>query len=171
MRAVTLHQRLVDALCEDSRPPVDPARMAHHAEAAGDGPATVSFARGAAQRASAASAHREAAAQYQRALRFAGSLDPRERAAMQVRRSDERHMTADFGEAIGSPEAALVDYRSIGDPLREGDVLRKLSATLYCMGGGSARAGAASGVAIEILETLPPSPSWRWPTRRWPHDT
>lgn len=158
VRAVTLHQRLLDALRERSRPPVDPARMAHHAEAAGDGPATVAFAHDAARRASAAGAHREAAAQYARALRFAGSLDARERAAMQVRLSDECHMTADFDEAIGSLEAALVDYRSIGDPLREGDVLHKLSATLYCMGGGSARADAASHAAIEILETLPPSP-------------
>jgi tetratricopeptide (TPR) repeat protein len=110
-----------------------------------------------AQRAAAAGAHREAAAQYMRALRFARSLGAAERAAMQVRLSEECHMTADFDEAIGSLEAALADYRSIDEPLREGDVLRKLSATVYCMGGGSARADAASQAAIEILETLPPS--------------
>ena len=157
VRAMGLHQRLLDALCERSGPAVDPARAAHHAEAAADAPAAVAFAHAAARDAAAAGAHREAAAQYTRALRFAGSLDPRERAAMQVHLSEECHMTADFDHAIGSLEAALVDYRSIGDPLREGDVLRKLSATLYCMGGGSARADAASEAAIEILETLPPS--------------
>ncbi len=157
VRAVGLHQRLLGALCGRSGSAVDPARAAHHAEAAADAPAAVAFAHAAAREAAAVGAHREAADQYARALRFAGSLDPRERAAMQVDLSEECHMTADFDRAVGSLEAALVDYRSIGDPLREGDVLRKLSATLYCMGGGSARADAASEAAIEILEALPPS--------------
>ncbi len=46
------------------------ARMAFHAEAAGDGEATLHHAYRAARQAAELASHREAAAQYQRALRF-----------------------------------------------------------------------------------------------------
>ena len=49
----------------------DLARLAHHAEAAGDADAVLRFAPAAAARAATLGAHREAAAQYARALRFA----------------------------------------------------------------------------------------------------
>ena len=50
----------------------DDARMAFHAEAAGDGAAVLRYAAAAARRAARLASHREAAAQYERALRFAG---------------------------------------------------------------------------------------------------
>ena len=49
----------------------DDARMAFHAERAGDGPAVLRYAPAAARRAAGLGSHREAAAQYERALRFA----------------------------------------------------------------------------------------------------
>ena len=55
----------------------DPARLAHHADAAGDADAVLRWAPRAAERAAASGAHREAAAQYARALRFAGALAAR----------------------------------------------------------------------------------------------
>src|SRR5207247_884386 len=58
----------------------DPARLAHHAEAAQDSDAQLRYARLAGERASAVGAHREAAAQFQRALRVADSLPERQRA-------------------------------------------------------------------------------------------
>ena len=54
----------------------DLARLAHHAEAAGDAAAVLRFAPAAAERAASLGAHREAAAQYARALRFADGLPP-----------------------------------------------------------------------------------------------
>ena len=57
-------------------------RLAHHAEGAADFSAALEFASAAAQRAAALGAHREAAAQYARALRHAGSVQPAERARL-----------------------------------------------------------------------------------------
>ncbi len=72
-RCGPIHARILDALrgtgCDDD------ARLAFHAEAAGDGPAALRYAAAAARRAVALGSHREAAAQFERALRFAGGLD------------------------------------------------------------------------------------------------
>ena len=64
-----IHARILDVLgrCGGD----DDARMAFHAEGAGDGPAVLRYAPAAARRAAQLGAHREAAAQYERALRFA----------------------------------------------------------------------------------------------------
>ncbi len=67
----------------------DDARMAFHAESADDGATALRYAAAAADRAAQLKSHREAAAQYERALRFAagGSGDAR-RAARRARRRD-----------------------------------------------------------------------------------
>src|SRR6266480_452454 len=54
----------------------DDARLAFHAEAAGDGAAVLRYAAAAARRAARLKSHREAAAQYKRALRSAAIADP-----------------------------------------------------------------------------------------------
>ncbi len=68
-RRVALHRALIDALvardCDD-----DDARLAYHAEGAGDAERVARFAPRAAVQAAGLGAHREAAAQYERALRF-----------------------------------------------------------------------------------------------------
>jgi hypothetical protein len=68
-----IHARILDALRQSGGH--DDARMAFHAEGAGDGPAVLRYAPAAAQRAAELGAHREAAAQYERALRFSGGAD------------------------------------------------------------------------------------------------
>ena len=73
-RALALHRATLEALRASPEGTADLARLAHHAEAAGDTEAVLEFAPAAAARASALGAHREAAAQYARALRFAGGL-------------------------------------------------------------------------------------------------
>ena len=70
-----LHGRILDVLRAGIE---DDARLAHHAEGAGDREAVLQYAPLAAQRASELAAHREAAAQYERALRFADRLEPAE---------------------------------------------------------------------------------------------
>jgi hypothetical protein len=59
---------------------VDSSRLAHHAEEAGDTEAVLAYGRAAAERGSTTGAHREAAAQYARVLRYADALPPAERA-------------------------------------------------------------------------------------------
>ncbi len=65
-----IHARILDALRQSGGD--DDARMAFHADGAGDGPAVLRYAPAAARRAAGLGAHRAAAAQYERALRFAG---------------------------------------------------------------------------------------------------
>jgi DNA-binding CsgD family transcriptional regulator/tetratricopeptide (TPR) repeat protein len=155
-RRVALHRAALDALRRPAQDPPDYDRLVHHAEEAGDGAAVLEFATAAAARAAAAGAHREAAAHYARALRFTGALEPGRRAELLERRSAECHMIADFDEAVGSLREALECHRSLGDLRRQGLVLRQLSRTLYCMGGGTEASTAALGEALEVLEQLPP---------------
>ncbi len=68
-RKTELHARLLAAL--EERGDADPAVLAHHAEGAGDEKAVRRYAPDAARRSGALGAHREAAAQFERALRFA----------------------------------------------------------------------------------------------------
>ena len=81
----------------------------------------------AAERAASSGAHREAAAQYARALRFADGLSLDRRAELLQRRADECYMTDQFDEAIEAQEAALECHRQLGDQRGEGDSLRSLS--------------------------------------------
>ena len=94
VRKRALHDRVLAALITGPGE-LDPARLAHHAEAAGDGDAVLRFAPVAASRATAVGAHREAAAQYARALRWAGGLPLAEQAALLERQSDAYYNTDD----------------------------------------------------------------------------
>ena len=126
---LALHRRALAALAG-----ADPARLAYHAEGAADADAVLRFAPAAAERAAAAGAHREAAAQYARALRFGAGLEPTARAALLRRRSHECFITDQPGEATGDLQDALESHRRLGDPRSEGDVLRELSSILWCPG-------------------------------------
>ena len=74
VRRRDLHARCLTAL--QAAPPAeqDYARLAHHAEAAHDRESVLAFAVAAGRQAAAFHAHREAAAQFARALRFAAEL-------------------------------------------------------------------------------------------------
>jgi DNA-binding CsgD family transcriptional regulator/tetratricopeptide (TPR) repeat protein len=156
-RRADLHRRTLAALL--ARPPAshDPARLAHHADAAGDAAAVLAHAPLAARQAAALGAHREAAAQYARALRFAGGLAPPPLAELLERHSYECHLTGQIGDAIASRERALGCWRELGDRRRQGDTLRWLSRLAWFHGDGQAaeRAGRA---ALELLEGLQPGP-------------
>ena len=65
---------------------------------------------------------------------------------------------ADQGEeAIASRQEALAIWRSLGDPLKEGENLRWLS-RLYWYDGHGAEAETAATAALEVLEPLAPGP-------------
>jgi DNA-binding CsgD family transcriptional regulator/tetratricopeptide (TPR) repeat protein len=153
-RRVALHRAALTALTQ--QPGAESARLAHHAEAAQDADAVQQWAPRAAERAAAAGAHREAAAQYARALRFAERLSPAARAELLQRRANECYMTAEFEAAIAAQREALAIHREHGDVRREGDTLRSLSRLLFFAG----RTDEAEPVvlqAVELLERLPPS--------------
>jgi ATP/maltotriose-dependent transcriptional regulator MalT len=145
-----LHRRALAA-----QPDADPARLAHHAEAAGDGDAVLRHARTAADRAAAAGAHREAAGQYARALRFAGELPPAERAELLERRSHQSFVADSPMEAAEDLRRALACHREVGDRRAEGNALRALSSIVWCP--GLAPEAERAGVeAVELLEPLGP---------------
>ena len=151
-----LHRQALAAICGRPGPALDFARLAHHAEAAGDADAVVRFALPAAERASSMGAHREAAAQYGRVLRSGAGLPLGQRADVLERRSQECYLTDQSDEAIAALEEALECHRALGDKLGEGRTLTRLSNILWCPGrtGESAR---AAREAVAVLERLPAS--------------
>jgi len=153
-RRVSLHRGAAAALAATPGRAADPARIAHHADVAGDGAAVLRFAPTAAARAAALGAHREAAAQYARALRFADALPPAEQAELLERRAYEGYLTGEFEAAIAAQERALAHRRALDDPLLEGDCLRSLS-RLYRFLGRTKDAAEVGLLAVASLEGLP----------------
>jgi DNA-binding CsgD family transcriptional regulator/tetratricopeptide (TPR) repeat protein len=152
-----LHARVLGALREEATGEPKLALLAHHAEAAGDREAVLVFAIAAAEEAAALGAPREAAAQYARALRFADALLPAERARLYEGRSLACYMIDQGEEAIAARREALALWRTVGDPLKEGENLRWLSRLSWDQGSG-AEAEEAAKAALEVLEPLPPGP-------------
>jgi DNA-binding CsgD family transcriptional regulator len=151
-----LHRQALAALADPERGSLDSARLAHHAEAAGDRDGVRRFAPAAAAAAESVGAFREAAAQYERALRFGERLPPAERADLLERRARACYVTDQYDEGIAAVEAALVHRRALGDARLEGDALRELSRFLWCPG-RTAESRRAAEAAVTLLETLPPS--------------
>jgi DNA-binding CsgD family transcriptional regulator/tetratricopeptide (TPR) repeat protein len=154
-RRVALHRQALTTLAAPPAGEPDLARLAHHADAAGDADAVLQYASAAAARAAALGAQREAAAQYARALRYGDQLPAEERAALLERRAQACYVTDDNSEAIESVTAALAEYRSLGDALREGDALRLRSEVLWCPGRVAESIQAAED-AVSVLEALEP---------------
>ncbi|HEY6778494.1 MAG TPA: AAA family ATPase [Thermoleophilaceae bacterium] len=154
-RKLALHRA---ALTELDRVPAESAdldRLAHHAAGAGDAGAVLCWAPPAAQRASSLGAHREAAAHYQRALRFAAALPGEERAALLEGRAYECYLTGELEDAIAAQERALVQRRGLPDGRAEGDCLRSLS-RLYRFLGRTKEAEEVGREAVARLEESPP---------------
>lgn len=156
-RAVALHGQAAQTLIGRGGERGHLARIAHHAEAAGDGEAVLSYAVAAGERAAAMGAHREAAAQFARALRFADGLGHRERAELLERRSYECYLTDALQAAIEARRLALVEHQERHDQLRAGDTHRWLS-RLSWFSGDNENAFEEAGLAVDLLETLPPGP-------------
>jgi DNA-binding CsgD family transcriptional regulator len=149
-RSAPLHRRVLAALGD-----ADPARLAHHAEAAGDSEAVLRHAPVAGERAALLGSHREAAAQFARALRYAQDLEPARRAVLLERRSYECYLTDRIAPAIEAREAALEAHRAAGNRLGEGDAHRWLS-RLNWFRGDNAASEREARLAVELLEPLAP---------------
>jgi predicted ATPase len=154
-RQAELHARLLTALEEAGD--ADPVVLAHHAEGAGDKKAVRPHAPAAARSSSALGAHREAAAQFERALRFADADDRPTLAGLYETLADEYSLLDRWPEAEQGLRTALALRRDLGDHLAVGRDLRRLSETLWllCRAEESHR---AAEEAVQVLEALPPGP-------------
>ena len=152
---LNLHRRALEALLARNGSDLNLARIAHHADAAADREAVLAFAPAAGARAASVGAHREAAEQYARALRYSDDLPPEELADLLERRSRECYLTDQSGEAIEALRRAAACWRGVGDRRREGDTLSKLSRILWCPGRGE-EARETAREAVDLLEQLPP---------------
>jgi DNA-binding CsgD family transcriptional regulator len=152
-----LHRRALDALRARPVGPAEVARLAYHAEAAGDGAAVLRYATAAATQAARVGAHRQAASQLARALRRGYRLPPLQRAQLLETRSQECYLAEEMDTAIECLTEAVECRREIGDVLGEGVALSTLSRRLYCSGriGESA---AEAEAAVRLLETQPAGP-------------
>src|SRR5262249_44510403 len=157
-RRTELHARLLAALEPDG---ADPTLLANHAEGAGDAEAVRRHAPEAARRSSALGAHREAAAHYERALRFSDDGDRSGLAALHEGLSGEYALLDRWEEAEQELRTALALRRAAGDSLAVGEDLRRLSSTLWrlCRGPESDQAG---DEAVAVLEALPPGRELAW---------
>jgi DNA-binding CsgD family transcriptional regulator len=157
LRRRALHRMVLVALSADARSDQrDLARLAHHAEAAGDTEAVLRFAPAAGAQATARGAHREAAAQYARALRFGEQLSDADRADLLERQADAFYLTDDQLRAITSLELAIACRRRAGMPAHEARALGRLISLLTCRG-RLAEAAQAGSSAAALLDGLPES--------------
>jgi DNA-binding CsgD family transcriptional regulator/tetratricopeptide (TPR) repeat protein len=155
-RRLALHCMALAALAEPPAGRPDAARLAHHADAAGDADAVLRFAPAAAESAAAVGAHREAAAQCARALRFGERLSPGERGDLLRRRAVSCLLIDQYDDSLAAATEAIEEYRRIGDRLRGGDALRIRSDVGWCPGYIAASTRDARD-AVSLLETIPPT--------------
>jgi DNA-binding CsgD family transcriptional regulator/tetratricopeptide (TPR) repeat protein len=153
-RRAGIHARILAAL--GSLGCGDDARMAFHAEAAGDQPAVLCYAPRAAHQAAELASHREAAAQFERALRSAADADPGVVAGLYGELSFELRLLGRFQSAVDAGQQALALWRQAGNRLRQGDTLCTLSWALERLGRGPDSVAAAEA-AVAVLEPLRPT--------------
>ena len=154
-RKLDFHRKALAALEDPPSGSPDLARLAHHAEAAGDADAVLQFAPAAGARAASLGANREAAAQYARALRFSGDMSSRAKADLLERRAYACYVIGEFDGALDAQQRALEFHRQLGDRRSEGDSLRSLSRLLRYVGRPE-EAMEVGREAVAVLERLPP---------------
>lgn len=112
--AAPLHRRLLDAHEEVGIR--DPAVLTHHAVGAGDADRAVAYATAAADQATKAGSHTDAAAFLQTALdHLDGTESDLTRAQLQQKLGLEQYMTSRLSEAIGNIEATFPLWSAAGD--------------------------------------------------------
>jgi len=123
-RRPVLHRLVLDALRSSPLTRNDLARLAHHAEASGDHQSVLKYApAAAANQAAAAGAHREAAALYALALRYAEDLQPAEHASLLEDFSRECNVTERQSEAIAAQRKAAQLWEQLQNPTKQGETL------------------------------------------------
>ena len=151
-RKADLHARLLAILAERDR--IAPAVLAHHAEGAGDAKAVVRYAKAAGIASSALGSHREGAALFERARRFAADGDQETLAELHEGLAGEYALLDRWEETEAELRAALAIRQVQGDPLRAAEDLRLMSTAMWrlCRGDEAMR---AAQDAVRALESGP----------------
>jgi DNA-binding CsgD family transcriptional regulator/tetratricopeptide (TPR) repeat protein len=154
-RKAELHARLLAVLQDTGN--TGPAVLAYHAEGAGDVAAIRRRAPEAARRSAALGGHREAAVQYQRALRYADAADQAGLAGLHEGLAAEHALLDRLEESETALRTALRYRRELSDDTRVGEDLYTLAEILrrQCRGEESGRAARES---LRVLQSLPPGP-------------
>jgi tetratricopeptide (TPR) repeat protein len=132
LRRVQLHGQVLSWLRD--RTGVDPARLAFHADEAGDAEGVLEHAPVAAEQAARLGAHREAVAHYARVLQHAHLLDVEARARLLERLADEQMAIDDEADALNSYDAAVAAWRELGDMGRTSVALSRRMYALWSLG-------------------------------------
>lgn len=153
-RRAPVHAGVLAALLEQGC--TDDARLAYHAEGADDGVAVLVHAPRAARRAADLASRREAVAQYERALRYRELAAPMAVARLYSGLGEQAALLDRWELAAEASHRALALWRELGETLRVGDTLRRLSSAMIklCQGEASFR---HVREAIEVLQPLGPS--------------
>ncbi len=147
-RRLHLHRRLLAALTERD---ADPARLAHHAEEAGEDAAMLTHARRAGARAAALGSHLEATRQYERAVRHADDLTAEDRAQLYWDLGYEYYLTSQIDQSIEMVGRARDLWESLGATVRVGDAWRCQS-RLHWFAGHHDAAQELADVAVALLD-------------------
>jgi DNA-binding CsgD family transcriptional regulator/tetratricopeptide (TPR) repeat protein len=154
-RKTKLHRSALAALTGADSRSADLARIAHHADAAGDAEAVQRYAPAAGAQAAALAAHSQAAAQYERALRYADDLPAGDRAQLLDRAAEECRLVGRATDAIDFRRRAARIHSDMGEQAHVGESLRALIWPLWLIG-RRAEAEAAGRDAIAVLEKIEP---------------
>src|SRR5262249_11713977 len=150
-----LHAEVLRELLKRGAESTSLARLVHHAAAAEDATRVLRFAPAAAQQASSQGAHRESAAYYTTALRYADQLEAEQPAELLDRLAHEHFLNGHREDAAQACEAALAIWRAQDRKEHMGHTLRVLSHLGWYLVRG-AEAERNSLAAVALLETLPP---------------
>jgi DNA-binding CsgD family transcriptional regulator len=150
-----IHTKIIQALLSSGGD--DDARLAFHAEGAGNAELVLAYAPRAGRRAAALGARREAAAQYERALRFAPETDIRTRAELLDSLAEQLEFVDRWEELAETCTAAAALWQELGDSGREADSLLALAGGFWrlCRGADSRQAAEA---ALKLAKPLGRSP-------------
>jgi DNA-binding CsgD family transcriptional regulator/tetratricopeptide (TPR) repeat protein len=150
-RKAAIHTKIMDALLFSGSD--DDARLAFHGEGAGRTDLVLWYGSRAGRRASELWAHREAAAQYGRALRAASDSDIRTRAELSDALAHELALLDRWEESAKMRTAALQLWREAQDPGRQSRSMREFSKAMWrlCRGPECIQAAEA---ALALAEPL-----------------
>jgi len=129
-RRSQLHAAALSALASATGA-ADHARLAHHADAAGDSGAVLTHAIAAGTDAAALLSNREAVTQFQRALRHADQAPAEIRAEIYENLADALSLMDRWEESLTHREEAVALRRTLGDPVDLSRNLRAYSNTLW----------------------------------------
>jgi DNA-binding CsgD family transcriptional regulator/tetratricopeptide (TPR) repeat protein len=164
-RLMSLHRLALQALQTQETSSRDLARLAHHAEGAASEEAVLKFAPPAAREAAAKGAHRQAAQQLARALRFATAPTAQRAALLDDYASECQLISGLMSDAIEARQSAAKLWRDLGNTQRHATSLARLAHALVvsgCNAEGEAIMGEAAALVGAESDTAAAVTVRRW---------